>query len=118
MEGFTMLPVTLDSLAEGMLNQQFLERLAELAAVFGSRLEYSTDKDGNVKAQIVMTSTFTCARDGQVSVSVSADLKRPKRMAQSRAVFQRGGQWFTMPQEQQKLGLVERPSATVTPIQR
>lgn len=101
--GFSLDDVTLDNIADGLLNEQFQARMFEVAQVLASRDGFVADKQGTIKVVIPMEVALSCARDGSVTVAISTGLKIPKRLSASRPIYFKGNRWLTMPEKQGQL---------------
>jgi hypothetical protein len=90
----TLEKLTLGNIAEGELERQFQERLAEIAGLFGSHVEYVCDNRGHVRAVIKAEIQVEIDPDLQLSASVRTELVRPKRKLVNRVIYHRKSEGF------------------------
>lgn len=104
--------VQLTNIADGALEREFQTALCEVNQIIATGDEYQTTKDGELKMKLAMEVEFVWM-NGTMTAVVSANLKRPKRLAAARGLYRRGTGWFVWGEgEQMGLTMPTRETAT------
>lgn len=113
METIKLEDATLTNLAEGELEAKFQDRLKELVPIFADPRDFVKTGEGKLIATIELSAVLELdCNSGTVVVNVGAELKRPKRLMSSRAIYRRGAVWLVGNEpKQQPLAIFPRPAA-------